>query len=352
MIIRLPSPPAALADRVLGEHLRHLRECRGEQLDIVADRLPARSGLTSDDLAAAEAGLSAVLPFAAVAGQGLALARAYGAGQFAADDWRECTEGIRRWAVAGFSEGFCDFAPGWAHRYQILEERASSVLIAAGGQILPAPLLTDRLEEVAWRCRPGAHPRRPREGARLGELKGPGCALCQVYCGDLLTDGVGIAAWQREVRRARTRAFAARIRTPDGPGTTVLLDEGVLHRRTGGEQLHAEQMGHLACLAETTSLRIRVVPMSSGMPVLAERVQLGTGGDALTVGLSDWDAHYADGPDPQLVEWAEHGLGEGASLDLLRQAAGGELGPPWPPEPQPKAEVPSPGTAPAEGIRR
>ncbi|MFJ6140717.1 Scr1 family TA system antitoxin-like transcriptional regulator [Kitasatospora sp. NPDC092286] len=325
MIIRPPFPPAALADRVLGAHLRHLRECRGEQLAAVADRLPARLRLTPDDLAATEAGRGTILLPASVTGEGPALARAYGAGQVAADDWRTCAEERGRRATVGFPDGFYDPGPGWPHRYQILEERASSVLLTAGGRFLPVPLLTDRLEEELWNRRPQAPSRRGHKGVLLGALPGTGCTLCQVYRGDLLTDHAALARWQRDAHRARARAFAARIRTPNAPATTVLLDEAVLHRRTGGMELHTEQMAHLAALAECTALRIRVVPMATGMPVLVEHVQLVVDGDVLTVGLSEWEAAYRSGPDPRLAGLEEHSLGEGASLGLLRQAAGGTL---------------------------
>ncbi|MEE1823756.1 Scr1 family TA system antitoxin-like transcriptional regulator [Streptomyces sp. BE20] len=325
MIIRLPSPPAALADRVLGAHLRHLRECQGEPLTTVSGRLPARLRATLGDLAATEAGHGTVLRPASVTGVGPALARAYGAGQVAADDWRACAQECERRAAAGFPDGFDDPGPGWAHRYQILEEHASGLLFTVGGWFLPVPLLTDRLEEVLWSRRPRAPSRRGREGVPLGALSGTGCALCQVYRGDLLTDHAALAWWQRDAHRARVRAFAARIRTPNALATTVLLDEAVLHRRTGGQELHAEQMAYLAALAATTSLRIRVVPMATGMRVPIEHVGLVVDGDVLTVGLSDWGASYRAGPDPWLAGLEEHSLDEDASLDLLRRAAGGTL---------------------------
>ncbi|MFF2618802.1 Scr1 family TA system antitoxin-like transcriptional regulator [Kitasatospora sp. NPDC058046] len=330
MINFLPSAATPLADRILGEHLRHLRECQDVTVAAVAERLPADLRPAPETLTAAEAGHHPLLRTTVLAGEGLALARAYGAGQHAADDWQTCVLGHQQHLAAGFTRDcFIDCGFGWPHRYQVVEERAGSILIAGSHQLPPVPLRTPAVEEAVWEFRPGARSRHHRERASLGALPGTGCRLCQPYSADLLTDWSAVEAWQREAHRVRTAVFAARVRAPGAPSTVVLLDEMLLHRRVGGARLHTGQMEHLAHLAETTSLEIRVVPMSACLPNDTDRVQLDLPEGALTVTLSEMDAVYEDLVDPRLADLLRHALEPKASLDMIRRAADGTLSTPW-----------------------
>ncbi|MFE7528606.1 Scr1 family TA system antitoxin-like transcriptional regulator [Kitasatospora sp. NPDC057542] len=324
MINFLPSAATPLADRILGEHLRHLRECQDDTVADVAERPPADLRPTPETLTAAEAGLNPLLRTVVLAGEGLVLARAYGAGQHAADDWQACVLGHQQHLAAGFTRDcFIDCGFGWSHRYQVVEERAGS------HQLPPVPLRTAAVEEAMWEFRTGARSRHHRERPSLGVLPGTGCRLCQPYITDLLTNWSAVEAWQREAHRVRTAVFAARVRTPGAPSTAVLLDEMLLHRRVGGSRLHTGQMEHLAHLAETTSLEIRVVPMSACLPNDTERVQLDLPEGLLTVTLSEMDAVYEDLVDPRLADLRRHALEPKASLDMIRRAADGTLSTPW-----------------------
>ncbi|MFB8243365.1 Scr1 family TA system antitoxin-like transcriptional regulator [Kitasatospora purpeofusca] len=317
MTTHLPAAQRHPADLILGAHLRHLRDCQQEPLATVAGRL----GTSPESLAAVEAGRSPMLRRAVRTGEGLSWARAYGAGSGAAHEWFESVDGHERHVAAGFApEAYFDDGPAWSHRYQIVEREASGILLAAGGQVLPVPLQTEEIEEAVWRVTPGSRPRR-RPGPALGALPGTGCGPCQVLRADLLTDSAALAAWRREVHRARREAFAQRIGRSGAPPTIVLLDEAVLRRHTGGTQAHARQMDHLVRLVETTALEVRVVAFDSGRTVPAERALLQIGGEALTVSLSSWDAVYENAPDPRLHDLLQISLDPGPSVDLLRQAA-------------------------------
>ncbi|MFJ2778208.1 Scr1 family TA system antitoxin-like transcriptional regulator [Kitasatospora sp. NPDC087315] len=327
MINFLPSGETPLADRILGEHLRHLLECQDDTVTAVAERLPAHLRPAPETLTAVEAGRHPLLRSAVLAGEGLTLARAYGAGQHAADDWQDCVLGHQRHLMAGFTRHcYIDSGFGWPHRYQLIEERADSILIASSHQIPPVPLRTADLEEAVWQSRPGTTARHHREHASLGALPGTGCRLCQPYCGNLLADWSAVEAWQREAHRVRTAAFAARLRAPGAPSTVVLLDETLLHRRFGGTQLHAGQMEHLVHLAEETALEIRVVPMSACLPIDTERIQLDLPEGPLTAHVNGMEAFYEDLVDPRLADLRSHALEPKTSLDMIRRAADGT---PW-----------------------
>ncbi|MFD0404715.1 Scr1 family TA system antitoxin-like transcriptional regulator [Kitasatospora sp. NPDC127116] len=75
-----------------------------------------------------------------------------------------------------------------------------------------------------------------------------GCPLCRAYRADLLHRPHAAMTWLRQVGAARAEAFEARLRAPDAPPTTLLLDSDLLRRPYGDPGVHAEQMLHLAQL--------------------------------------------------------------------------------------------------------
>ncbi|MFE4512648.1 Scr1 family TA system antitoxin-like transcriptional regulator [Kitasatospora sp. NPDC056783] len=330
LITFLPSGETALANRILGEHLRHLRECQGDDVTAVVERLPAHLRISPDDLTTAEHGRNALLRTMMTAGEGLALARAYGAGHDAADDWKRRVLAHQQDLMLGFTPGrFEDEGLGWAHRYQVIEQRAGDVLLACGGHLVPVPLRTAALEEAVW-AGLGSRSRGHRDRPSLGALPGAGCRLCQVYRAGVLRDRAAVHAWRREVHQARTDAFAARVRSPGAPSTVVLLDQMLLWRQSGGAQIHAGQMRHLARLADETSLEIRIVPASGFHAGIIERVQLELPDGVLSVSVNDdMGAVYESVVDPRLAGMRARALGAEESLDMLRSAADGTLSKPW-----------------------
>lgn len=63
------------------------------------------------------------------------------------------------------------------------------------------------------------------------------------------------------IRMARQREVLGRA---EPPNVDVILDEGVLHRVTGGKEVMREQLRHLATTGERPNVTIRVLPFSSG----------------------------------------------------------------------------------------
>jgi hypothetical protein len=62
-----------------------------------------------------------------------------------------------------------------------------------------------------------------------------------------------------------TRMERQEILAREDPSVIVLiLDEGVLHRRIGGEEIRKEQIGHLIERAEDSNVTIQVVPSRAG----------------------------------------------------------------------------------------
>ncbi|MFK0116929.1 Scr1 family TA system antitoxin-like transcriptional regulator [Streptomyces sp. NPDC090994] len=66
-------------------------------------------------------------------------------------------------------------------------------------------------------------------------------------------------------KRVVTRLQRAKILDdPLTPAVWALLDESVLHRRIGGPDVMAEQIGHLVQLAEAGRIQLHVVPFTTG----------------------------------------------------------------------------------------
>lgn len=64
-----------------------------------------------------------------------------------------------------------------------------------------------------------------------------------------------------DIRMQRQREVLGREHPPE---VEVILDEGVLHRRTGGADVAKEQLRHLATIGERDNVTIRVLPFTAG----------------------------------------------------------------------------------------
>ncbi|MFB8243408.1 hypothetical protein ACFC58_43445, partial [Kitasatospora purpeofusca] len=221
---------------VLGRYLAHLRVCQNCTPGDIVDRLPASPPLTSRDITDLETGHGPALREAAAADRLHPLLRAYGAGTLALADFHQAlTEAGREPAGRAWS----DDGAGAAHRYQLLEQSAQHLMLAAVTSI-PSPLRTDATARGMWMESSEAPlPTTPGLPA-LRILPSGGCQMCRIYRTDLLADKNTAAAWQQAVTAARKEALHQRIRRP-GPVTTLLIDEALLHRGAGSARAHAQQ---------------------------------------------------------------------------------------------------------------
>ncbi|MFB8290237.1 Scr1 family TA system antitoxin-like transcriptional regulator [Kitasatospora purpeofusca] len=313
---------------VLGRHLRHLRECQDLAPGDIADRLPAFPGLSSRDIADLEAGHGPVLREAAAADRLRFLLRAYGADTVAVADFHQ---GAAEAGREGGGRAWPDSGAGAAHRYQLLEQDAEHLLLAAVTSI-PGPLRTAAVERGMW-MEGGEAPLPPAPTSQvLRILPTSGCQVCRIYRADLLADQNVAAVWQQAVAATRKEALDQRIRRP-GPVTTLLIDEALLHRGAGSSRAHAEQMAHLADLVRTTRLQVRVVPLLSGAALRFDTVELGLDGRTITANPAGTHTRYLGGEHHALRFARDRAHGPDTSLLLLKKAADGTLrrpdGQPW-----------------------
>jgi transcriptional regulator with XRE-family HTH domain len=63
---------------------------------------------------------------------------------------------------------------------------------------------------------------------------------------------------------SRLSRQAALDRSPDPLALQVILDESVLHRLAGDRQVMADQLDHLASMAERPNVAVRVLPLDAG----------------------------------------------------------------------------------------
>jgi transcriptional regulator with XRE-family HTH domain len=126
-----------------------------------------------------------------------------------------------------------ELIPAWTHRFLDLEETAREVRAYEPCQI-PELLQTEEYTRACLKIRDGI-----REGDRRIEIDE-----------------------RAAVRRLRRRRFA------DDPGRTLaaVLDEAALHRFVGGPELIRGQLGHLAALADTGRVELRIIPVG-GRPL-------------------------------------------------------------------------------------
>jgi transcriptional regulator with XRE-family HTH domain len=69
-----------------------------------------------------------------------------------------------------------------------------------------------------------------------------------------------------DIRMARQRVLS---RHPEPLELHVVLDESVLHRVTGGHRVMADQLGHVADLAERPNVTVQVLPLDPGVHAAA-----------------------------------------------------------------------------------
>ncbi|MFE4512650.1 Scr1 family TA system antitoxin-like transcriptional regulator [Kitasatospora sp. NPDC056783] len=327
---QLPLRRPAIGDLVLGHHLGHLRATRRLTADEVHRRLPARRYLTPRSLADMEAGRNTVLRRALDDGLALALARAYGSIR-AADDWEATLDTHHRDCETGTSNpdlSFADTGPGSLHRYQLLEQAATTLVVTVAGDLMPAPLHTEAMRQQILQRLPSARAAL-RSRRRVYVTNEARCGLCILY-----NDGLPLennALWQYHVDMARSQAFTARLERPGG-GVVALINESLLHTYAqAGTQPWTGQLQHVARLAEGTGLSVRIVPLRSGQTILVNRVELRFG-QHRTVTVTPCGPHetlYEDMADDRLTAQRRAALGHRESLELLRRAAVGTLELPW-----------------------
>ncbi|GAB7184483.1 hypothetical protein ATKI12_4314 [Kitasatospora sp. Ki12] len=310
----------SLGDVVLGEHLRHLRECRGFTRTDVADRLPGEAHADAHDLAELEAGTSQVLYEAARQGQLTAYLEAYGAGAVAAADVRRVLAAAQA-ARPGY---FPDQGPGWPHHYRILEARADTVVLV-GAVTIPAALRTAQYEmamslEAPTIRVPGGVPEPP-----MSTVPGDGCQACSIYRSDLLAKPGVAGTWQRALNGARAEAFDARLRRLGTPEATLLLSADLLTCHGTSPRVHAAQMVHLATLARTTALRVCVLPPDRGVVLGWDAAELRVGERTLTVAWSVFDVTYQEGSRLRMSLALDAALPPEPSITLLERATAGDL---------------------------
>ncbi|MEU3566846.1 Scr1 family TA system antitoxin-like transcriptional regulator [Kitasatospora sp. NPDC036755] len=324
---RSPAPPPApelpwhgpvLADAVLGAHLRHLRECQGMARADVTARLP--TALQDIDVEALEAGRGPTLREKASDGHLLALLRAYGAGALAADFEHCLTVNAR--TRPGY---FMDRGPARAHRYQLLEQRASSVLLT-GALLIPAALRVPAYDQAVTEKEAPRLRVADTVATRPATLvPDQGCPLCRAYRADQLHGPQAATAWLRQVGVERAANFEARLRGPGAPPTTLLLDSDLLRRPEDAPGVHADQMLHLAHLARTTALRVRVLPPAAGVALTSDTAELTLRGRTLSAVWGLFDITYQHGDDLRPHTALERALPPEESTWLLERAAAGDL---------------------------
>jgi hypothetical protein len=67
-----------------------------------------------------------------------------------------------------------------------------------------------------------------------------------------------------EVRMKRQQSLRKRLDGPNPPSLTLAIDEAVLLRPVGGEQVMRAQLDHLVSMAERPTIKLVIVPMSLG----------------------------------------------------------------------------------------
>ncbi|SEM86798.1 Scr1 family TA system antitoxin-like transcriptional regulator [Streptacidiphilus jiangxiensis] len=320
-------------DLVLGRHLNHLRETHNRTLDTVSSALTGHWTATPHDLARLEAGQGAGLRDVLDAGHGPVLARACGIGRAAAD-WSTCLDEHRRDCASGTATpgiSFTDTAPGWAHRYQLLEQQAHEIVYAINGDRLPAPLLDDSLRQRLWASTAPTALRQQHPGPRTGRLRavsGIRCGLCQLYREGLTDTRLGAAQWERHVDQARAAVLADRIRRPGHP-TVLFINEMMLLTWTRGTEIHTQQLRHLAELATSPSLRVRVLPNDLGKPIIVDRTELRIDTTVLTVTPAPRAVTYEALTDRRMSALRKLALPVAESMGMLQEAAAGTLERSW-----------------------
>ncbi|MFJ4679047.1 Scr1 family TA system antitoxin-like transcriptional regulator [Kitasatospora sp. NPDC088783] len=319
---------------VLGLHLLHLRESRQYTLDQVAERAARWLAVTSGDLEAMEAGHGTALRGLLGNGQGPALAWAYGARQREADDWQHCLR-----PTGGDPRQYADDSgPGYAHRYQLLEQRAQRVLFTAslaGG--LPSALFSAGMREAM--APPGVRRRalagEPRRlGARqkpVQGLSGQDCALCELYRGPLLDAPLHdeqVWEWEAHAGRARAAVLLQRPRQPGADAVTLLISEWAVVELSRAEA-GPGQLRHLLDLAQRGALSVRVLPFQTPAQLMVSQVLVVVDGMALLTVHGGRGVTYTPARQDDFDPHLGAALPCDGSLLMLRRGAAQALPRPW-----------------------
>lgn len=91
----------------------------------------------------------------------------------------------------------------------------------------------------------------------------PGLLQTPAYTRAMMVSG-GVVAHQVEPRVSLRLERRELLDHPDPPAFTAIIDEAVLHRRIGGEQVMVEQLRHLVAMAERPQVNLRVIPFDHG----------------------------------------------------------------------------------------
>ncbi|EGG46759.1 helix-turn-helix domain-containing protein [Streptomyces griseoaurantiacus] len=104
----------------------------------------------------------------------------------------------------------------------------------------------------------------------------PGILQTERYARAVLSTSFPPVGEEECDRRLVTRLERAKVLDdPVTPVVWALLDEAVLRRQVGGPAIMAEQLHHLACLAERGRIQVHVLPFSLGLhPLLSNMLTL------------------------------------------------------------------------------
>lgn len=100
------------------------------------------------------------------------------------------------------------------------------------------------------------------------------------------------------------------------------------HKHPGGI-IHTEQLRHLATLAASPSLRVRVLPNRLGKPILVDRTELRLGPTVVTLTPAPRAVSYEAMTDSRMTALRKMALPVPESLSLLHAALNGTLERPW-----------------------
>lgn len=94
----------------------------------------------------------------------------------------------------------------------------------------------------------------------------PGLLQTQQYAWQMMTSPAGYATDEEAQRRVQLRLDRQSVLTrPRAPQLDVVLNEAVIRRPIGGQEVMAEQIQHLLQLTQRGNITIRIVPFSIGV---------------------------------------------------------------------------------------
>lgn len=135
----------------------------------------------------------------------------------------------------------------------------------------------------------------------------PGLMQTEAYAAAMIAGITGLRpgdaalADRVETRMRRAAEFGARLRGARPPALTVVIDEAVLLRRTGSDEVMREQIGHLARLAELPTVRLAVTALGNGVhPGLTGTFEVFEGGGSEAVFFESTEGDRLD-TDPAVV---------------------------------------------------